>query len=138
MIHGILEGFAYGFSQSIIFLGYIIAFRFGAFLVALPPDHLLHESFSDIFRVMFALLFGAMAAGQASAFAPDYTKAKLSANRIFAMLDREPVIDNYSKDGQKLVCFNFKHACTCLCGHWSLLPFVGELGWICQRKQHHI
>ena len=106
MLQGIFEGFAYGFSQSIIFIGYIIAFRFGAFLVALPPDHLLYEPFSDIFRVLFALIFGAMAAGQASAFAPDYTKAKLSANRIFAMLDREPVIDNYSEDGQKLVCCN--------------------------------
>ena len=75
-------------------------------MVALPVDNPFHEDFTDIFRVLFALLFGAMAVGQASAFAPDYTKAKLSANRIFAMLDREPVIDNYSEDGQKLVCCN--------------------------------
>ena len=104
MLQGIMEGFAYGFSQAVIYVGYMIAFRFGAFLVSLPPDHLLHESFSDVFIVLFALIFGAFAVGQASAFAPDYSKAKLSANRIFAMLDREPVIDNYSKDGLEPVC----------------------------------
>ena len=41
--------------------------------------------------------------GQASAFAPNYAKAKISANRIFALLDRQPVLDNYDPNGQKLV-----------------------------------
>ena len=38
-----------------------------------------------------------------SAFAPNYAKAKQSANRIFALLDREPVVDGYSEDGLKPV-----------------------------------
>ena len=41
--------------------------------------------------------------GQAGAFAPNYAKAKISANRIFALLDRRPAIDSYSEDGSKLV-----------------------------------
>ena len=51
--------------------------------------------------VFFALVFGAAGAGQAGAFAPNYAKAKLSASRIFFLLDREPVIDSYSEDGEE-------------------------------------
>ena len=82
---------------------FAIVFRFGAFLINLPQDHFLNESFEDVFRVFFAIIFGAFAIGQASAFAPNYSKAKISANRIFFLLDRQPVIDNYSEDGEKLV-----------------------------------
>ena len=105
MLQSVMDGVAYGFSQSIIFVGYIIAFRFGAFLLSLPTDHFLYVEFQNIFIVLFALIFGAFAIGQAGAFAPDYNKAKLSSKRIFAMLDREPVIDNYSEEGNELVCY---------------------------------
>ena len=44
-----------------------------------------------------------MALGQANSFAPDYGKAKVSAARIFALLDRVPDIDNMSEEGQSLV-----------------------------------
>jgi len=54
-------------------------------------------------RVFGAVLFGAMAIGQASQFAPDYGKAKAAAAKIFALLDREPLIDSYSTYGQKPV-----------------------------------
>ena len=50
-----------------------------------------------------AILFGAMAIGQASQFAPDYGKAKAAAAKIFALFDREPAIDSYSTDGEKPV-----------------------------------
>ena len=49
--------------------------------------------------MFIAVIFGALAIGQASAFAPDYTKAKLSAKRIFALLDHVPLIDNLSAEG---------------------------------------
>ena len=58
-----------------------------------------YSTFSSVFVVFTAVIFGALGAGQASSFAPDYAKAKESANRIFALLDREPVVDGYSKDG---------------------------------------
>ena len=89
-----------------IFFLFAIVFRFGAFLVTLPADHVLHEEFIDIFTVSIVIIFGTLAIGQASAFAPNYAKAKLSANRIFFLLDRQPVIDNYSEDGEKLVSSN--------------------------------
>ena len=103
ILFGILEGVAYGISQGYIYFGYVIAFRFGAFLVTLDEGHILHVEFQDVFRVLFALVFGALAVGQASAFAPNYTKAKLSTYRIFSLLDRTPIIDNYSTDGKELV-----------------------------------
>ena len=49
------------------------------------------------------IVFGAMALGQASHFAPDYGKAKSAASRLFQLLDREPPIDNASTGGVKLV-----------------------------------
>ena len=56
-------------------------------------------------RVFAAILFGAMAAGQASSFAPDYGKAKIAAARLFALFDRVPSIDSSSPDGDKLVSY---------------------------------
>lgn len=46
-----------------------------------------------------AVLFGAMAVGQVNSFAPNYAKAKLSAAHIMMLLNKEPAIDNLSKDG---------------------------------------
>lgn len=46
-----------------------------------------------------AVLFGAMAVGQVNSFAPNYVKAKLSAAHIMMLLNKEPAIDNLSKDG---------------------------------------
>eukprot|EP00079_Xenopus_tropicalis_P036517 XP_017950288.1 PREDICTED: multidrug resistance protein 1A isoform X2 [Xenopus tropicalis] len=42
-----------------------------------------------------------MALGQTSSFAPDYTKAMISAAHIFSLLERVPLIDSYSKEGEK-------------------------------------
>ena len=70
----------------------------------LPTNHILHTNFNDIFVVLLALVYGAMAAGQAGAFAPNYAKARLSANRIFALLDRSPATSVYcSEEGAKPV-----------------------------------
>ena len=82
---------------------YAVIYRFGAFQVTRDSDDIAHASFEDVFRVIIALIFGAFSVGQASAFAPNYAKAKLSANRIFALLDREPIIDGYSTEGDELV-----------------------------------
>ena len=54
-------------------------------------------------RVFSAIIFGAMAAGQASSFAPDYGKAKTAAARLFVLFDRVPEIDSSSEEGLKPV-----------------------------------
>ena len=58
--------------------------------------------FTNVFKVSESLLFGTQMIGQAVAFAPNYNKAKVAANRIFALLRRVPLIDASSPDGLKL------------------------------------
>lgn len=60
-------------------------------------------SLSLAYRVFSAIVFGAMALGQAASFAPDYGKGKAAAARIFQLVDRVPEIDTYSEEGSKLV-----------------------------------
>jgi len=55
------------------------------------------------YRAFGAIIFGAMAVGQAGQFAPDYGEAKAAAAKIFALLDRQPLIDSYSTQGEKPV-----------------------------------
>ena len=40
-----------------------------------------------------AVVFGAMAVGQSSAFAPDFGEAQLSARRIIKLFDKQSLID---------------------------------------------
>lgn len=63
------------------------------------------------FRVFAATIFIAFSLGRESQFAPDYGKAKLSASRIAAFLEKQPLIDNYSKEGLKPVII---HICRVL------------------------
>ena len=84
-------------------LGYVVTFGFGAWQLTQDPGSMFHEDFRDVFIVFFAVIFGALVAGQSQTFAPDYGTAKLSANRIFYLLDRYPEIDGYSEGGFILV-----------------------------------
>jgi len=92
-----LYGVSFGFSYASWFLVNAAAFRLGGYLVARKE-----VEFEDMFKVVFALIFAAMFAGQVASFAPNYIKAKVSAARIFKLLDRVPPIDSYSEEGIKL------------------------------------
>uniref|UniRef100_H2ZPW7 Bile salt export pump n=1 Tax=Ciona savignyi TaxID=51511 RepID=H2ZPW7_CIOSA len=111
----LLVGLGYGYSQCVIYFAYAAVFR--AFLKSfLNFCKILKNSFYDleishvykvlsviyttqIHRVLTAVIFGAMAVGQNSSFAPDYAEAKVSAKRMFALFDRTPEIDVYSDNG---------------------------------------
>ena len=70
-----------------------------------------------LYSVFLAVIFGLVSASQASSFAPNYAKARLSAKRIFALVDLVPSIDSYSEEGDKPVCcyvFQVMHMCYCL------------------------
>ncbi|XP_077979293.1 ATP-dependent translocase ABCB1-like [Glandiceps talaboti] len=91
-----IYGLTFGFAQGMIYLVHAVAFRFGAWMIELD-----RMTFEEVFLVFACIAFGAMALGQASAFAPDAAKAKMAANNIFFLLDREPEIDSSSPDGLK-------------------------------------
>ncbi|KAK6172116.1 hypothetical protein SNE40_018066 [Patella caerulea] len=91
-----LVGLAYGFSDAIIFFAYAAAFYFGAYLIQEGE-----MNYVEVFRVFGAIVFGAMALGQASSFAPDASKAQLAASHIFFLIDKKPKINSESEGGQK-------------------------------------
>ncbi|NWZ66808.1 MDR1 protein, partial [Acrocephalus arundinaceus] len=93
-------GFTYGISQSSEYFINAAVFRFGAWLIANCLSN-----FEDVFIVFSSVMFAAMNVGQSASMAPDYGKARLSAQRIFQLLDRKPLIDSYSEQGEKLSHF---------------------------------
>uniref|UniRef100_A0A8C3XY64 ATP-binding cassette sub-family B member 5 n=1 Tax=Catharus ustulatus TaxID=91951 RepID=A0A8C3XY64_CATUS len=93
-------GFAYGIAQCSEYFIHAAAFRFGAWLIANCLTN-----FENVFIVFSAVVFAAMNVGQSSSMAPDYGKARISAQRIFQLLDKKPLIDSYSEQGEKLSHF---------------------------------
>ncbi|XP_010013816.1 PREDICTED: multidrug resistance protein 1-like [Nestor notabilis] len=95
-----LYGFTYGVAQSANYFVNAAVFRFGAWLIARCLTN-----FEDVFVVISSIMFAAINVGQSTSLAPDYGKAKLSAQSIFKLLDRKPLMDSYSEEGEKLSNF---------------------------------
>ncbi|NWH93324.1 MDR1 protein, partial [Aegithalos caudatus] len=93
-------GFTYGISQSSEYFINAAVFRFGAWLIANCLTN-----FENVFIVFSSVMFAAMNVGQSASMAPDYGKARTSAQRIFQLLERKPLIDSYSEQGEKLSHF---------------------------------
>lgn len=91
-----IRGISYAFSQSMIFFAYAAAFRLGTYLVAYQG-----LVFTDMFKVMSAMTFGALAIGQNQSIMPDMAEAKEAIDRIWLVFRRKPKIDSFSPSGQK-------------------------------------
>ncbi|XP_053373066.1 ATP-dependent translocase ABCB1-like isoform X2 [Mercenaria mercenaria] len=89
-------GISFSFSQGVIFFAYAAAFWLGAYLIKQAE-----LDYVDVFKAFSAVVFGGMAIGQASSFAPDAAKAQSSASVIFKLLDLKPDIDSESTVGDQ-------------------------------------
>ncbi|KAH0450718.1 hypothetical protein IEQ34_021410 [Dendrobium chrysotoxum] len=94
---GLISGIGYGFSFFMLYCTYALCFYVGARFV-----HDGSATFTDVFRVFFALTMAANSVSQSSALAPDATKAKDSAASIFEILDRKSKIDTSIDEGLML------------------------------------
>ncbi|CAH2322072.1 multidrug resistance 1-like isoform X1 [Pelobates cultripes] len=96
----VIYGLTYAVSQSMNYFVNAAVFRFGAWLIA----HC-YMQFENVFIVFSTIIFAAMNVGQSSSLAPDFGKARVSSQRIMKLLDRKPLIDSYSEEGDSLSSF---------------------------------
>ncbi|KAG5096686.1 hypothetical protein JHK82_046540 [Glycine max] len=94
---GIISGISFGVSFFMLYAVYATSFYAGARLVEDGKS-----SFSDVFRVFFALSMAALGISQSGSLVPDSTKAKGAAASIFAILDRKSEIDPSDDSGMTL------------------------------------
>ncbi|KAL6292832.1 hypothetical protein ACE6H2_000974 [Prunus campanulata] len=91
---GLISGIGFGLSFFFLFSVYACSFYAGARLVAAGKT-----TFSDVFRVFFALTMTAIAVSQSGSLTPDLSKGKSSTSSIFAILDRKSKIDSSDESG---------------------------------------
>ncbi|XP_077070050.1 ATP-dependent translocase ABCB1 isoform X2 [Siphateles boraxobius] len=89
-------GLTFSFSQAMIYFAYAGCFKFGSWLI---EQKLM--TFEGVFLVISAIVYGAMAVGEANSFTPNYAKAKMSASHVLMLINRVPAIDNASENGDK-------------------------------------
>ncbi|XP_055935282.1 ATP-dependent translocase ABCB1-like isoform X3 [Argiope bruennichi] len=92
-----VRGIIYGFAQGLQAFAYACTMYYGSILVSQGD-----LEYSNLLKVLEGVMIGVMMIGQSVALAPDYQKAKVSAVRIFRLLDLRPKIDAFSKDGNVL------------------------------------
>ncbi|XP_012063835.1 PREDICTED: multidrug resistance protein homolog 49-like [Atta cephalotes] len=82
-----LRGLVYSCGQTMPMFSYAISLYYGGYLVAREG-----LSYEKVIKISEALIFGSWMLGQALAFAPNFNTAKISAGKIFKLLDRVPEI----------------------------------------------
>jgi ATP-binding cassette subfamily B (MDR/TAP) protein 1 len=87
----------YAASQSLLFLCFALGFWYGGTLIGKGEYDLF-----QFFLCFMAVVFGAQSAGTIFSFAPDMGKAHHAAGELKTLFDRQPTIDAWSEDGQRL------------------------------------
>lgn len=88
-------GFAWGFAQGVPYGVQALCLWYGSTLVKAGDI-----TMDEMFRAIFALIMAAMGAGQAMTFAVEGVAAQNAANRVYAMINRQPKISARFEDGE--------------------------------------
>ncbi|CAF1014116.1 unnamed protein product [Rotaria sordida] len=96
-----LFGLFFALTNSVMYFSLAALFKLGAYLVEKNTI-----SFEALLLCFNCIVFGAQSVGQTASMSPDYTKAIDSAEKILELLNRKPIIDNGSRDGDEI--FNFR------------------------------
>ncbi|GJP35341.1 hypothetical protein CLOM_g19843 [Closterium sp. NIES-68] len=85
-----------GFTVLIMFSSYALALWYGSKLIA-------DASYDggDVFTVLFGVLIGGMSLGQAAPNVSAFASGQAAAGKIFEVLERQPVIDSGSAEGEQ-------------------------------------
>ncbi|KAJ3111272.1 tRNA N6-adenosine threonylcarbamoyltransferase [Phlyctochytrium bullatum] len=91
-----ISAIGFGVSQGFIFFAYAIAFYAGSSLMqarTMTPK--------NVVTVIFAVIYTAVAAGQATSFLPNVVQAKLAGVSVLRMLDRKAPADFEMEEGER-------------------------------------
>ncbi|KAJ4721873.1 ABC transporter B family protein [Melia azedarach] len=91
---GMMGGAAFGVSLLMLYCVYAASFYAGARFVEAGKT-----TFSDVFRVFFALTMATIAISQSGFFSPDAGRAQSAAASVFAILDQKSNIDSNYESG---------------------------------------
>ncbi|ETI43162.1 hypothetical protein F441_11825 [Phytophthora nicotianae CJ01A1] len=94
---GIVGGLAFGVSQGAMFLVLAVLFYVSGRWISRGII-----TFEEFFMVLMVIMLSTFAIGMAAQGATDGAKAKLSAQRVFKVIDRKPLIDATSGTGRTL------------------------------------
>ncbi|CAH0486838.1 unnamed protein product [Peronospora farinosa] len=94
---GIIGGVAFGFSHGAKFLVMALLFYISGRWISRGV-----VTFKEFFMVLMVIMLSTFAVGMAAQNSTDGAKAKLSAQRVFKVIDRKPIIDATSGTGRSL------------------------------------
>ena len=94
----VIKGSGSGLGQVVQMWGIALLFWWGGYLLVNYPDSF---EYLDLLISLFSVLFSLTGLGMAAQGATDRDKAKLAAERIFELTDRESQIDPLSEEGKK-------------------------------------
>ncbi|ORX80523.1 P-loop containing nucleoside triphosphate hydrolase protein [Anaeromyces robustus] len=83
-----------GFSNSVMFFAYLIGMFFGTIFIKNGE-----LEFENMFKVLMAIIFCAMAVGRSSSLVPDYIKAIDAFNHVLEIIDRKSKFDVSNPNG---------------------------------------
>ncbi|XP_044151680.1 ATP-dependent translocase ABCB1-like isoform X5 [Bufo gargarizans] len=92
-----IHGLGYGIEEVLPYFLCAALFSFGAWLIALC-----YIQTQNVFRTFFVIMFAVRKVTRQDSLTLNFGKAKLSAERIFQLLDRTPAIDIFSEQGETL------------------------------------